>query len=58
MEADSVVSTCRRIVANPALRDELSRQARHLHQTLFNPDRLQGMFVSEIERLIAPRKHL
>ena len=58
MEADSVVSTCRRIGANPALRGDFSRQARHLHQTLFNPDRLQGMFVSEIERLIAPRKHL
>jgi hypothetical protein len=58
MEADTVVSTCRRIAANPALRDELSHQARHLHQSLFNPDRLQGIFVSEIERLIAPRKHL
>jgi hypothetical protein len=55
MEADPVVSTCRRIAANPALRDELCHQARHLHQTLFNPDRLQGIFVSEIERLIAPR---
>ena len=58
MEADTVVSTCRRIAANPALRDDLSHQVRHLHQTLFNPDRLQGTFVSEIERLIAPRKHL
>ena len=38
-----------------AWREQLSQQARKLHQTLFNPDRLQKVFVSEIEKLVRSR---
>jgi glycosyltransferase involved in cell wall biosynthesis len=51
-DADAVVSVCRQIAADTALNDELSRQALRLHQTLFSPDRLQEIFVSEIEKLL------
>jgi hypothetical protein len=53
----AVVAACRKIVGNLALREKLAQDALLLHQTLFNPDRLQGIFVSEIERLAAPHKH-
>jgi glycosyltransferase involved in cell wall biosynthesis len=48
----AVVSLCRQIAADRELNDELSKQALRLHQTLFNPDRLQGIFVGEIEKVI------
>jgi glycosyltransferase involved in cell wall biosynthesis len=51
----AVVSLCRQIAADPELNDELSKQALRLHQTLFNPDRLQAVFVGEIEKLITGR---
>jgi hypothetical protein len=50
-EADAVVSLCRQIAGDAALKEELSKQARHLHQTLFNPDRLQELFVRKITEL-------
>jgi glycosyltransferase involved in cell wall biosynthesis len=50
-EPDEVVAACRQISNDPLIRSQLSQQARNLHQTLFNPDRLQGVFVSEIEKL-------
>lgn len=53
----AVVAACREIVRNLALRERLAQDALLLHQTLFNPDRLQGIFVTEIERLAAPHKH-
>ena len=34
------------------LNEELSKEALRLRQTLFNPDRLQAIFVDEIERLV------
>jgi len=37
------------------LREELSKEALQLHQTLFNPDRLQSIFVGEIEKLVTAR---
>ena len=49
----AVVSLCRQIAADTALNEKLSKQALHLHQTLFNPDRLQAIFVGEIEKLVA-----
>ena len=52
MKPDALVSACRQIAGNPAMREELSQQARHLHQALFSPDRLQGIFVSEIKKLV------
>jgi Glycosyl transferases group 1 len=48
-----VVSLCREIAADRALNEKLSKEALHLHQTLFNPGRLQAIFVREIEELVA-----
>jgi hypothetical protein len=50
-QAEAVVSLCRQIAGDSALSEELSKQARHLHQTLFNPDRLQQLFVRKITEL-------
>jgi hypothetical protein len=54
-DADAVVSLCRQIAGDPALNAKLSKEALQLHQTLFNPDRLQRIFVGEIEKLVAAR---
>ena len=48
----AVVALCREIAGDAALREELSKEALQLHQTLFNPDRLQSIFVGEIEKLV------
>ena len=53
----AVVSLCRQIAADTALNEKLSKEALHLHQTLFNPDRLQAIFVGEIEKLVAARSN-
>ena len=50
-EPDEVVAACRKISNESVIRSQLSQQAKNLHQTLFNPDRLQNIFVSEIEKL-------
>ncbi len=47
----AVVAACREIAGNLTLREKLAQDALLLHQTLFNPDRLQGIFVREIQRL-------
>ena len=54
-DADAIISACRQIANDPEWREQLSQQARRLHQTLFNPDRLQEIFVSEIEKLVRSR---
>jgi glycosyltransferase involved in cell wall biosynthesis len=54
-DADAIVSACRQIAGNARWREQLSQEARRLHQTLFNPDRLQAIFVGEIEKLVAAR---
>src|SRR6266853_1161366 len=54
-DADAIVSTCRQIAHDAAWHEQLSQQARQLHQTLFNPDRLQEIFVGEIEKLVRSR---
>ena len=51
MEADAVVSACRQLAGDAKLREQLSQEATRLHQNLFNPDRLQNVFVSEIQKL-------
>jgi glycosyltransferase involved in cell wall biosynthesis len=53
--ADAIISACRQIAADAALQEKLSKEALQLHQTLFNPDRLQSIFVSEIEKLVTAR---
>ena len=51
----AVVALCRQIAGDAALREELSKEALQLYQTLFNPDRLQSIFVGEIEKLVTAR---
>jgi glycosyltransferase involved in cell wall biosynthesis len=51
-DADAVISLCRQIAGDTALNEHLSKEALQLHQTLFNPDRLQAIFVGEIEKLV------
>src|SRR6266705_372833 len=51
-DATAVVCHCRKIARDTELNEKLSKQALQLHQTLFNPDRLQEIFVSEIEKLV------
>jgi glycosyltransferase involved in cell wall biosynthesis len=51
-DATAVVSLCRQIARDTELNEKLSKQALHLHQTLFNPDRLQEVFVQKITELV------
>src|SRR5438132_3063184 len=55
-DPEAIVSACRRIAEDAAWRKQLSHEARRAHQTLFNPDRLQEIFVSEIEKLVGSRR--
>jgi glycosyltransferase involved in cell wall biosynthesis len=50
-EPDEVLAVCRKIASDLQTRENLANQAKHLHEDLFNPDRLQDVFVSEIEKL-------
>lgn len=54
-DAGAMIFLCREIVANTPLKQKLSTEALQLHETLFNPDRLQAIFVGEIEKLVAAR---
>jgi hypothetical protein len=47
----TVVALCRQIAGDTALKEKLSKEALHMHQTLFNPDRLQNVFVQRITEL-------
>lgn len=51
-QSEEVLAACRSIATDPQHRDDLSRQAKQLHEGLFNPQRLQGIFVRELERLV------
>ena len=51
-DADAVVALSRQIAADSALSKKLSNEALQLHQTLFNPDRLQNIFVQKITELV------
>jgi glycosyltransferase involved in cell wall biosynthesis len=53
---DEVVCACRQIASDNSVRARLSNEARRLNENLFNPDRLQNVFVSEIEKLAAAKK--
>jgi glycosyltransferase involved in cell wall biosynthesis len=57
-EANEVLAGCRRIAGDDSLRTKLSQEARELKRTLFNPDRLQEIFVREIEKLATSAKSL
>ena len=54
-DADKVVALSRQIAADSALNEKLSNEALQLHQTLFNPDRLQDVFVQKITELVDGR---
>jgi glycosyltransferase involved in cell wall biosynthesis len=54
-DPEGIVSACRRLAEDASWRDKLSREATRLHETLFNPDRLQAIFVQEIEKLLSAR---
>src|SRR6266540_4486171 len=54
-DPDAIISACRQIAGDPAWRQQLSQQARQLHHTLFSHERLQGIFVDEIEKVIRNR---
>jgi len=54
-DADAVVALSRQIAADSALISKLSNEALQLHQTLFNPDRLQEVFVHKMTELINGR---
>jgi len=51
-DAAAVVCLCREIARDTELKENLSKQALQLHQTLFNPDRLQDVFVQKITQLV------
>ncbi len=53
-EASHVVAAAAGLAHNPQELARCSAAARHMHQTLFNPDRLQDVFVNQIEALVHP----
>ena len=55
-EASEVLAACRKIAANPQTRESLAHQAKHLHEGLFNAERLQNVFVRELEKLAVVSK--
>ena len=48
----AVVCLCRKIAGDTDLNEKLAKEALQLHQTLFNPDRLQEVFVQKITELV------
>jgi hypothetical protein len=50
-DATAVVCLCQKISRDTELNAKLLKQALQLHQTLFNPDRLQELFVRKITEL-------
>jgi glycosyltransferase involved in cell wall biosynthesis len=54
-DAEAIVSICRRIAEDAVWRTALCDEVKRLHETLFNPERLQGIFVDEIEKLVTSR---
>jgi glycosyltransferase involved in cell wall biosynthesis len=55
-DSNAVVALSRQIAADSALSEKLSNEALQLHQTLFNPDRLQNIFVQKITELANGRR--
>jgi len=51
-DAAAVVSLCHEIARDRELNEKLSKEASQLHHTLFNPDRLQEVFVQKITELV------
>ena len=53
IKPDAVVAALPPDQPRCGIEQQLSKEALQLHQTLFNPDRLQAIFVGEIEKLAA-----
>ncbi len=51
-DAGQVLDACRIIGRDAKMRKDLSLKSHELSQTIFNPDRLQGIFVGQIEKLV------
>ena len=51
-DALGVINSFREIKSNPELRSFLARKASEIHLGLFSPNRLQEVFVDQIERLV------
>jgi hypothetical protein len=56
-QADEVLAACRKIATDSSARETLAQQAKNLNAGLFNPDRLQNIFVREMKKLAASSKH-
>jgi glycosyltransferase involved in cell wall biosynthesis len=48
---EGVIAAAKKLIDEPAEVERLSAASRRLNLTVFNPDRLQGIFVGEIEKL-------
>jgi len=48
---EGVIAAAKKLMDEPAEVERLSTASRRLNQTVFNPDRLQGIFVGEIEKI-------
>ena len=48
---EGVIAAAKKLMDEPTEVERLSAASRRLNQTVFNPDRLQGIFVGEIEKL-------
>jgi glycosyltransferase involved in cell wall biosynthesis len=53
--AEGVIAASRNIAVNPKIRKKLSKKATELHEGLFCPARLQGIFVEEMNRLASKK---
>jgi len=49
---EGVIAAAKKLMDNPIEVERLSAASRRLSQTVFSPDRLQGIFVGEIEELV------
>ncbi len=50
-DARKIVAVCREIANDSELQGRLSAEARKLNETLFNPERIQNIFVTQIEKV-------
>jgi glycosyltransferase involved in cell wall biosynthesis len=53
-----VIAAVKKLMNEPAEVERLSAASQRLNQTVFNPDRLQGIFVREIEKLLGENDNL
>jgi glycosyltransferase involved in cell wall biosynthesis len=54
---EGVIAAAKKLTDDPQEVDRLSAASRRLNQTVFNPDRLQGIFVTEMEKLVENSKN-